>query len=163
MSKIFHLLVIFFLFLGCSFNKNSKFWTKAEKIEEESFSEVELFTSEKEINKELNKNIKINFSTKPIKIFKFNQNNNNYGRVEFNGNLKKVSKYKFSKIDNFYKYEPTISFDKTSLIFFDNKGSILKFNDSLTYPSIFSDGKHLRLICSVGRYGDKGIIFSNIK
>ena len=45
------------------------------------------------------------------------------------GELKKSSRYKFSKIKNFYQFEPTISFNDKNLIFFDNKGSILYFND----------------------------------
>ena len=54
---------------------------------------------------------------------------NNDGRLDYNGELKKSSRYKFSKIKNFYQYEPTISFNKNNLIFFDNKGSIIQFND----------------------------------
>ena len=44
--------------------------------------------------------------------------------------LKKSSRYKFSKINNFYQFETTISFYDKNLIFFDNKGSILQFNDN---------------------------------
>ena len=41
--------------------------------------------------------------------------------------------------------------------------SIFEFDDSLTYPSLSPDGNDLRLICSLGSYGDKGIILSNFK
>ena len=128
MTKIFYLFIILLLVSGCSFNKNSKFWTKIENIEKERLSEVKLFAKEKEVNKELNKEIKINFNAKPIK--KFNSNTNNNGRIKFVSDLSKISKYKFSKIDNFHKYEPKISFHKRNIIFFDNKGAILKFNES---------------------------------
>ena len=130
MSKIFYLFVILFIFSGCSFNENSKFWTKTEKIKKENFSKVKLFTEEEEISSEFNKNIKLNFTTKPIKNSYLDNHNNNYGRIEFRSDLTKISKYKFSKIDNLHKYEPIISFHKTNIIFFDNKGSILKFNES---------------------------------
>ena len=58
----------------------------------------------------------------------YNLNNNN-GRIDFNGNLKNLSKYKFSKIKNFHQYNPQISFYNNDIIFFDNKGTILRFND----------------------------------
>ena len=112
MSKVFNLFAILLLFSGCSFNKNSKFWTKSEKIKEEKFSEIKILVKDKEINKELNTNIKLNFTTDPIKNSYLNNYDNNYGKIKFRSDLKKISKYKFSKIDNFYKYEPVISFDR---------------------------------------------------
>ncbi len=127
MTKIFYLFIILLFISGCSFNKNSKFWTKIKNIEKESLSEIKLFVKEEEINKELNKNIKIVFNKKPIKNYNLNTNNN--GRIKFVSDLSKISKYKFSKIDNFYKYEPRISVQKKNIIFFDNKGTILKFDD----------------------------------
>ena len=129
MSKIFYLLSILLIFSGCSFNQNSKFWTKTEKIKKEKFSSEKLFFEEEEIDKELNKSIKINFNKKPIKNSFLNNHKNNYGRINFVSDLTKISKYKFSKIDNFYRYEPTISFHRSNVIFFDNRGSILKFNN----------------------------------
>ena len=54
---------------------------------------------------------------------------NNDGRLNYDGLLKKSSRYKFSKIKNFYKFEPTIPFNNKNIIFFDNNGSILQFDD----------------------------------
>ena len=130
MSKVFNLFAILLLFSGCSFNKNSKFWTKSEKIKEEKFSEIKILVKDKEINKELNTNIKLNFTTDPIKNSYLNNYDNNYGKIKFRSDLKKISKYKFSKIDNFYKYEPAISFNRKNIIFFDNNGSVIKFDDA---------------------------------
>ena len=48
--------------------------------------------------------------------------------VNFDGSLKKLSKYKFSKIENFYQAEPVISFYGENIIFFDDKGTILQFD-----------------------------------
>jgi outer membrane protein assembly factor BamB len=53
----------------------------------------------------------------------------NDGLSNFNGSLKKSSKYKFSKIKNFYQFEPEVSFNGNNIIFFDNKGSILQFDN----------------------------------
>ena len=53
---------------------------------------------------------------------------NNDGRINFDGSLKKSSKYKFSKIENFYQSEPIISFNNDNIIFFDDKGTVLQFD-----------------------------------
>ena len=129
MNKIFNLFLAFILISACSFNKNSKFWTKSERIATKQTSNIKLFKKEKEIDKELNTNITINFNQKPISSSLSNNLNNNYNRIKFDGNLKRISKYKFSKIENFYQYEPNILFNKENIIFFDNKGSILKFDN----------------------------------
>ena len=113
MNKIFQLLLIIIFFSGCSLNKNSKFWTSEtiKKIEEQKFEKI--FDDPKALSQELNTNINLN-----LKFKNFTKNNlskkltNNDGRVNFDGSLKKSSKYKFSKIENFYQFEPVISFNK---------------------------------------------------
>ncbi len=55
--------------------------------------------------------------------------NNNNRRVNYDGSLERISRYKFSSIDNFDQFEPEIVFDNNNVIFFDNKGSILKFDE----------------------------------
>ena len=57
-----------------------------------------------------------------------NNSTNNSGRANYNGNLQSLSKFKYSKIDNFNELEPEIIFEGKNIIFFDNKGSILKFD-----------------------------------
>ena len=129
MSKIFQLLLIIIFFSGCSFNKNSKFWTSEtiKEIEEQKFEKI--FDDPKALSQELNTNINLNLSknfTKNKLSVKFT---NNDGRVNFDGSLKKSSKYKFSKIENFYQFEPIIAFNKDNVIFFDDKGTVLQFNN----------------------------------
>ena len=129
MSNIFQLLLIIIFFSGCSFNKNSKFWTSEtiKEIEEQKFEKI--FDDPKALSQELNTNINLNLSknfTKNKLSVKFT---NNDGRVNFDGSLKKSSKYKFSKIENFYQFEPIIAFNKDNVIFFDDKGTVLQFNN----------------------------------
>jgi len=126
-NKIVFLFIFSILYSGCSFNSNSKFWTKSENIEEENYKKI--FTENKVSNQEFNSNIKIDLKN-------ISENNdleiqyyNNDGRYFFDGNLKRSTRYKFSKIKNFYKFEPTISFNKKNIIFFDNKGSIIQFDN----------------------------------
>ena len=85
--------------------------------------------SPKALSQELNTNINLNLNknfTKNKLSVKFT---NNDGRVNFDGSLKKSSKYKFSKIENFYQFEPIIAFNKDNVIFFDDKGTVLQFNN----------------------------------
>jgi len=128
-SNIFQLLLIIIFFSGFSFNKNSKFWTSEtiKEIEEQKFEKI--FDDPKALSQELNTNINLNLNknfTKNKSSVKFT---NNDGRVNFDGSLKKSSKYKFSKIENFYQFEPIIAFNKDNVIFFDDKGTVLQFNN----------------------------------
>ena len=131
MNKI----VIFLIFIilitnGCSLNKNSKFWTKSKKIPEEKNSDYkEILFKEEAIIKEFNPNISINLGSIISNNFKIRNFFNNDGRLKYNGEVKKSSRYKISKIKNFYQFEPQISFEGKNIIFFDNKGSVLKFDE----------------------------------
>ena len=130
MNKIIIFLIYLIFITGCSLNDKSKFWTKSQNLKEESKNNYkEILIKEEAFKKELNSNVTINLG----KII--NNNNkiryyfNNDGRLNYNGILKKSSRYKFSKIKNFYQFEPEILFVNKDIIFFDNKGSILKFNE----------------------------------
>ncbi len=130
MSKVRYFFLILILVYGCSFNKNSKFWTNSEPTVSEKIDNYkEIFPTEEALKKEFNSNLKIKFTSKGENNTSINNYLNNNGRLNFEGNLKKSSRYKFSRIDNFGQYQPEISFYKNDVIFFDNKGSILRFND----------------------------------
>ena len=134
MNKLIYFL-IFIILSGCSFSKNSKFWTTSEKIKKEKTIDNKtitesLFKEEEVLNKEFNRNLKIQIQGKINSNTKTINYTNNNGRVDFDGNLQNISRYKFSKIKNFYQYEPEITFHRENLIFFNNKGTILKFNEN---------------------------------
>ena len=128
MSNIFQLLLIIIFFSGCSLNKNSKFWTSEtiKKIEEQKFEKI--FDDPTALSQELNTNISLNFSKSFTKNNLSKKFTNNDGRVNFDGSLNKSLKYKFSKIENFYQFEPELSFYKGNIIFFDDKGTVLQFD-----------------------------------
>ena len=128
MNKVIYLFIIFFFISGCSFNKNSKFWTATKKIQlERNFEEV--LKDNQIINKQFNPNIKVKLDN----VFNINLNEssqlNNYGRINFDSELNKISRYKFSKIKNFHQYEPEILFYKNKVLFFDNKGTVFQFDE----------------------------------
>ena len=129
MNKIFQLLLIIIFSSGCSLNKNSKFWTSEtiKKIEEQKFEKI--FDDPTALSQELNTNISLNFSKSFTKNNLSKKFTNNDGRVNFDGSLNKSLKYKFSKIENFYQFEPELSFNKGNIIFFDDKGTVLQFDE----------------------------------
>ena len=132
-------LIFFFIFIiisACSLNSQSKFWTKSEEITKDNnnlnnkVEKQEIFKKEKILKKEFNTNLKIKINSNLSSNYKNNINSNNSGLLNFSGELKRSSRYKFSKIKNFYQYEPELIFDGSNLIFFENKGTILKFNEN---------------------------------
>ena len=130
MNKILSLLLFFIFLTNCSFNKNSKFWSDTKKLNNESESIYEeIFPTEESLKKEFNSDLQIKFTSKPTKSTSANNYLNNSNRLDFNSDLKISSRYKFSKIENFGKYEPEIIFFNDNIIFFDNKGSILNFDN----------------------------------
>ena len=135
MNKLIFLF-IFIIISACSLNSQSKFWTKSKEVTKDNnnlnnkVKKQEIFKKEKILKKEFNKNLKIKINSNSASNYKNNINSNNSGLVNFSGELKRSSRYKFSKIKNFYQYEPELIFDERNLIFFENKGTILKFNEN---------------------------------
>ncbi len=131
MNKILYLFTILILFSSCSFNKNSKFWTNSKSVNKEIESNYEeLFPTDVALKEEFNSNLKIKLSPKTAVNWVNNDLLNNSLRINFNNDLENSSRYKFSKIENFSKYQPDISFYNNNLLFFDNKGTILKFDSN---------------------------------
>ena len=123
MNKIFTLVLIILFLTNCSFNSKSNFWTNEEKIQvDKDLKVTEIFKKETIFEKELNPQLEIKLSDKIIQDSFINNLNNNNGRTNYNGSLKKSSRFKFVKIDKFGFAEPEIAFDKNNLIFFNNKG-----------------------------------------
>ena len=126
MNKYFY--ILFVLILGCSLNSDSAFWSKSTKIKTDKTITKVLFKDVKPNEDEFNPKLIINLPKVKIKNTKFNFNNNSFAQENIlNENF---SKYKFSKIENFSGFEPEILVDETGLYFFDNKGSLIKFNKS---------------------------------
>ena len=167
MNKIIVFFICIFFVNGCSLNKNSKFWTISENISEENNSNFKkIFVEDEAFDKEFNANVSINLGDKFNDNFKNKDYFNNYGRLNYNGALKKSSRYKFSKIKNFYQFEPKISFVNKNIIFFDNKGSILKFDEKsklIWKKNYYSKSeKKLKPILQFANDGDTLVVADNI-
>ena len=123
MNKLIY--IIFIFILSCSLNSNSAFWSKSEKLKTDKKISKILFQDLKPNENEFNPKLKVNLPIKNTSI-NYNFNNNGFTNEQVVG--KNFSKYKFSKIENFSGFEPEILVDKENMYFFDNKGSIIKFN-----------------------------------
>ena len=131
MNRFIIFFILFNLTVSCSFNSNSKFWTSSRDINTENFKSKKIVLEKKRIiANELNPNLKIKLDFNINNNFPKNILSNNDGIVKYDGDLKKISRYKFSKIKNFDRYEPEVSFFKNDIIFFDNKGTILRFDEN---------------------------------
>ena len=129
MNNFLKILLIFIFITNCSLHKNSKFWSEKKIIKEKQENIKRLLKNEENLSSEFNPNLKISLYSKVIDKSFLNNFDNNNGRIDFIGDLKNISKYKFKKIKNFHQYDPKILFYKNDIIFFDNEGSILRFNN----------------------------------
>ena len=130
MNKVILFIIFIILVSGCSLQKNSKFWSASQDIvEEKNANYKEILVEEEALSSELNPSLKIKVNAETNNNLTARNYYNNDGRLNYDGLLKKSSRYKFSKIKNFHQFEPVVSFYKKNIVFFDNKGSILQFND----------------------------------
>ena len=128
MNRLIILLLSLFLLNNCSLNENSKIWKEKEKILESKNIE-KVFLDKKIIVSEFNQELKLNLgeiqsNNKTI------DNQNNYGSQSYEGLIKKVGNYKFSKLENINQLNFKPIFLNDGLIFFDKKGSIVRYNES---------------------------------
>ena len=129
-NKILSFFFILVLITNCSINNKSKFWSKSKTLKKENLEVKEVFKEAEIYDKEFNTGLKIKINEEVKKNSFINNLTNNNGLVSFEGLLDNISKYKFSKITNFDKYQPDllITPNKT-LVFFDDKGTILNFDE----------------------------------
>ena len=129
MSKLSLLILITLLLSGCSLTRSSKLWNndKTQINEPENIKIV--LTNEASPVEEFNSNIEIdisngNFNKDP------NNNQNNAGELNYEGILNKVGKYSFSKFNDFEYLDVQPIFYNQNLIFFDDKGTIIFYDES---------------------------------
>jgi len=121
-----HFLLFLILIYSCSFNSNSSFWSKTKKTQIDKNLTKTLFKNIEPNKNEFNPNLKIKLPIIKTNILNYNLNNDGFtSDIISNDNF---SKFKFSKIENFSDYEPNILVSENNLFFFDNNGTIIKFN-----------------------------------
>ena len=162
-------LILSILFLNqCSLNKNSRIWDNEKKEVKTQANLKNVFLKKKKITTEFNHDLKLDLSK--IKTNNLIVNNkNNYGAQDYSGTIKKVGSYKFSKLDFINEFDFKPLFLSDGLIFFDNKGTIIRYNDKqkvLWKKNYYSkaekklnpklnfalDGENLLVIDSIAKY-----------
>ena len=128
MNRLILLFCIIFLLNNCSFNENSRIWKDKESPLENKENVTKIFADEQSVSAELNPDISLDLRN--IKLSnKIIDNQNNIGLLNYVGALQKIGNFKFSKLDNLDQFNLKPVFLNDGIIFFDNKGSILRFND----------------------------------
>ena len=129
MNKISILIIVIFFLNSCSFNENSRVWKNKNKKGDFSNQEKvsKLFVEEEVISKEFNTEL-------AIKITKLNYNKttnniNNFGSQNYQGLLEKEESFSFSKLENVYQLNYKPVFLNDGLIFFDKKGTIIRYDN----------------------------------
>ena len=127
MNKLIILILALFLLNNCSSKEGSRIW-KDKKSDSEIKNIKKILVEEKSIVKEFNPELKLDLTKISIND-QIIINKNNYGSLSYEGTLDKIGKYKFSKLDNINNLNFKPIFLKEGLIFFDNKGTIIKYNE----------------------------------
>ena len=124
------IILIFLLITSCSLDNKTGLWSNDKKVDVVDKTKVVKLNKKKNIlDNEFNKDLKITLSKKIAKN-KNQELQNNNSQYNYDGDIKKSSKFKFKKISNFYQNEPDVIFDKGNIFFFDGNGSIIKIEDS---------------------------------
>ena len=126
MIKIFIIIVFSFLLVNCSLNDKSKIWNKKNKISENKNIEI-ILEEKKNKPKEFNSKFKLDLSKVNFGN-NINNNYNNFGPQSYSGKFKKIRNFKFNKFNEVYELNFQPLFLENSLIFFDKKGSIIKYD-----------------------------------
>ena len=129
MNRLTILILALFLLNNCSLNKNSRLWQEKESETVAQKNITKLFTVTELVVEEFNPELKLDLNN--IKTNnKIIDNKNNYGSQSYDGSLGKIGNYKFSKLKDINKlnFKPILLDD--GLIFFDNKGSIIRYNNN---------------------------------
>ena len=123
------ILLLLFLLNNCSLNENSQIWKDKEKNIENKKNIEKIFSDKKKAISEFNPELKLDLAeiqTKNIII----DNKNNYGSQSYEGSITKIGNYNFSKLENINQLNFKPVFLNDGIIFFDKKGSIIRYKDT---------------------------------
>ena len=129
MNRLIFLFLLLFLLNQCSFNESSRLWNDKEKQVENQTNIKKIFSEEKKITTEFNQDLKLNLE-KIQTNNKITDNQNDYGVQDYNGSIKKIGSYKFSKLENVNQLDFKPAFLDKGLIFFDKKGAIIRYDNN---------------------------------
>tara|TARA_B100000900_G_scaffold335822_1_gene297461 strand:+ start:557 stop:1855 length:1299 start_codon:yes stop_codon:yes gene_type:complete len=127
-NKLIYTLILILFLNNCSLKEKSILWKNKDQDADTKQNVKKIFSLEKKIVTEFNKNLNLGLSNIKLNNKIFN-NNNNYGSQKYTGELEKTIKYKFSKLSQLNRMDFNPIFLKNGIIFFDKKGSIIRYNE----------------------------------
>ena len=128
MNRLVILIISFFLLNNCSLNENSRIWKNKEKNTTNPKNIKKIF-AEKKVVTEFNQELKLDLTKVKINN-KIVDNKNDYGIQDYAGLINKIGSYKFSKLENVNQLNFKPLFLNDGLIFFDKKGSIIRYDNN---------------------------------
>ena len=166
MIKNIFIILIILILNSCSFDTRSGIWTDEPiNLGNEENKEIKVLFKKEILNEnELNPNLK-------LEIKNFNQNKNkfngnNFGALEISSSFENISKYSFNRIKYFDHFEPELVFIRNDLIFFDKKGSIIRFDEKskIKWKVNHYNKKEKKLppILKIAKVGNKLLITDNL-
>jgi len=127
-NRLLIFIISLFFLNNCSLNENSRIW-KNKKDNSTNPKNIKKIFSEKKIITQFNQELKLDLANVKINN-KVVDNQNNYGFQDYSGSIDKVGNYKFSKLDDVNELNFKPVFLNDGLIFFDKKGSIIRYDNN---------------------------------
>jgi len=127
-NRLLIFIISLFFLNNCSLNENSRIW-KNKKDNSTNPKNIKKIFSEKKIITQFNQELKLDLANVKINN-KIVDNQNNYGFQDYSGSIDKVGNYKFSKLDDVNELNFKPVFLNDGLIFFDKKGSIIRYDNN---------------------------------
>ena len=128
MNRLVVFIISLFFLNHCSFNENSRIWQNKENKIENQKNIQKVFSKDEKIVTQFNQELKLDL-TKIKTNNKIVDDKNNYGIQNYSGLINKIGSYKFSKLEDVNQLNFKPLFLDDGLVFFDKKGSIIRYND----------------------------------
>ena len=127
MNKALLSVLIFLILSNCSIKKKIGFWEKDTEDQIQIENPKTILTKQIRPEQEFNANLYIKISNKKLNLNSLN-NQNDSGELAYEGALKRIGKYKFSKFNDFDFISPNPLFYNKNLVFYNNKGTIIHYD-----------------------------------
>ena len=129
MNKLSLLILILLFINNCSISKKQGFFGKDKPDLEKTQNIETILTKQIREEQELNPTLEIKISDGKFNK-NFNNNHNNIGELYYEGGLEKIGNYNFTKFDNFEHIDVQPVFYNENIIFSDNKGAIILYDQN---------------------------------
>ena len=129
MNKLSLLILILLFINNCSISKKQGFFGKDKPDLEKTQNTETILTKQIREEQEFNPTLEIKISDGKFNK-NFNNNHNNIGELYYEGGLEKIGNYNFTKFDNFQHIDVQPVFYNENIIFSDNKGAIILYDQN---------------------------------